>query len=111
MINNIEEVLKTESIAKLPHNYSSVVTEATCETGGYTTYTCSCGDTYTGDKTPAKGHDYAEGMCKNCGDSKIDNCSCNCHKGGFIGFIWKIVQFFWKLFKMNPICSCGVAHY
>ena len=106
-----EEVLKTESIAKLPHNYSSVVTEATCETGGYTTYTCSCGDSYTGDKTPAKGHDYVEGVCKNFGDSKIDNCSCNCHKSGFMGFIWKIINFFQKLFKTNKTCSCGVNHY
>ena len=40
-----------------------------------------------------------------------DACDHLCHKGGFMGFIWKIVQFFWKLFKMNPICSCGVAHY
>ncbi len=38
-------------------------------------------------------------------------CDHLCHKGGFMGFIWKIVQFFWKLFKMNPVCSCGVAHY
>lgn len=105
------EVLKTESIAKLPHNYSSVIKEATCETGGYTTYTCTCGYTYTGDKTSAKGHDYAEGVCKNCGDSKIDNCSCNCHKSGFMGFIWKIINFFNKLFKSNKICACGIAHY
>ena len=106
-----EEVLKTEAIAKLPHKYSSVVTEATCETGGYTTYTCTCGDTYTADKTPAKGHDYTEGVCKNCGDSKIDNCSCNCHKSGLSGLIWKILRFFYKLFKINPVCICGVSHY
>lgn len=106
-----EEVLKTEPIAKLPHNYSSVVTEATCEKGGYTTYTCTCGDTYTGDKTPAKGHDYAEGVCKNCGESKVENCSCNCHRSGFMGIIWKILRFFYKLFKINPVCGCGVSHY
>ncbi len=40
-----------------------------------------------------------------------DDCSCNCHKGGFIGFIYKILRFFWKLFKTNPVCACGVAHY
>ncbi len=38
-------------------------------------------------------------------------CDHLCHKGGFMGFIWKIVQFFWKLFKMNPVCECGAAHY
>ena len=30
------------------HSYESVVTDATCTEGGYTTHTCSlCGDTYT----------------------------------------------------------------
>ena len=105
------ETVKTESIAKLPHDYNSVVTEATCEKDGYTTFTCVCGDTYTGDKTPAKDHDYVEGVCKNCGDSKIDNCSCNCHKSGLMGIIWKILRFFYKLFKINPVCGCGVSHY
>ena len=38
-------------------------------------------------------------------------CDHLCHKGGFVGFIWKIVQFFWKLFKMNHVCECGAAHY
>ncbi len=48
--------------------------------------------------------------------SKLDNndnskCSCNCHKGGFMNLIWKILRFFYKLFGMNKTCSCGVAHY
>ena len=38
-------------------------------------------------------------------------CSCNCHKSGFMGFIWKIILFFNKLFKTNKICDCGLAHY
>ncbi len=41
----------------------------------------------------------------------VDNCSCNCHKGGFMGFIWNIINFFQKLFKINGTCDCGVAHY
>ena len=40
-----------------------------------------------------------------------DDCSCNCHKSGFMGFIWKIVRLLWKLFKKNPVCACGIAHY
>ncbi|MBQ7116588.1 MAG: leucine-rich repeat domain-containing protein [Clostridia bacterium] len=39
------------------------------------------------------------------------DCSHLCHKSGFMGFIWKIVQFFWELFKINPVCECGIAHY
>lgn len=44
-------------------------------------------------------------------DESENNCDCNCHKSGFMSFIWKIVRFFWKLFKMNPVCECGAAHY
>ncbi len=106
-----EEVLETEAIEKLPHNYSTTETEATCEKGGFTTYTCSCGDTYTGDKTPAKGHNYVEGVCENCGESKVDNCTHLCHKSGFLGFIWKIVRFIIKLFRVSPVCDCGISHY
>lgn len=106
-----EEVLETEAIEKLPHNYNSVVTEATCEAGGFTTYTCSCGDTYTDDKTPAKGHNYVEGVCENCGESKVDNCTHLCHKSGFLGFIWKIVRFIIRLFRVSPVCDCGISHY
>ncbi|MBR5825640.1 MAG: hypothetical protein IKY78_00995 [Clostridia bacterium] len=105
------ETVKTESIAKLPHNYNSVVTEATCEEDGYTTYTCSCGDTYTGDKTSATGHNYVEGICEACGESKVDNCNHLCHKTGFMGFIWKIVRFFCKLFGCQKVCDCGISHY
>ena len=38
---------------QLPHNYEAVVTEPTWETGGYTTYTCTCGDSYVSDYTDA----------------------------------------------------------
>ena len=69
------------------HNYNAVVTAPTCTAGGYTTYTCACGDTYTGDATEALGHNYesvvtapsmsAQGYtthtCANCGDSYVDS--------------------------------------
>ena len=40
------------------HNYEADVTEPTCISGGFTTYTCSCGDSYIADETDALGHDY-----------------------------------------------------
>lgn len=43
----------TESESVHQHEYQSVVTAPTCSSGGYTTYTCDCGDSYTGDQTPA----------------------------------------------------------
>ena len=42
------------------HAYAAAVTKPTCETGGYTVYTCACGDSYRGDETPAAGHQYTE---------------------------------------------------
>lgn len=39
------------------------------------------------------------------------SCDCKCHKSGFMGFIWKIINFFNKLFKINKTCACGEVHY
>ena len=38
------------------HHYVSVVTDPSCTEQGYTTHTCSCGDTYTDTYTNALGH-------------------------------------------------------
>ena len=46
-----------------------VTKEATCTEAGVKTYTCSCGATYTKD-IPAKGHNYNNGVCSNCGDKQ-----------------------------------------
>ena len=54
------------------HSYTSVVTKPTCTTAGYTTYTCSCGDSYTGNATAATGHSYVNGVCSTCGASASD---------------------------------------
>lgn len=70
------------------HDYSSTTTAPTCGSNGYTTYTCSCGDEYLADETPATGnHSYTtntiapttetEGYdlhsCSVCGTSYTDN--------------------------------------
>ncbi len=44
-------------------------------------------------------------------DEDTEECDHICHKSGFMGFIWKIVLFFQKLFGINPVCQCGEAHY
>ncbi len=51
----------------VPHHYEATVTEPTCETAGYTTYTCACGDSYVGDEVAAAGHQYLGGKCTVCG--------------------------------------------
>ena len=107
-----------ETVGKLPHAYTSVVTEPTCTKGGYTTYTCqNCSDSYVSDQTAALGHTDADGnqRCDRCNAdlSPEANCSCNCHKGGILGFFFKIKVFFWKLFGLTQYryCDCGKAHW
>lgn len=46
-------------IQKIPfhdHAYSTVIVPATCTRGGYTTYTCSCGESYVADHTDPLPH-------------------------------------------------------
>lgn len=47
------------------HSYTAVVTEPTCTEKGYTTYTCSCGDSYIADETSELGHSYGEYVSNN----------------------------------------------
>ncbi|MGN1443571.1 MAG: DUF6273 domain-containing protein [Acutalibacteraceae bacterium] len=55
----------------------------------------------------------ANGKCDVCGETldAVKNCTHLCHKTGFLGFIWKIINFFNKLFGINKTCSCGMRHY
>ena len=58
-----------ENVFTVPHTHKhvAVVTAPTCTVAGYTTYTCDCGDTYTGDEVAALGHDYKNGAkCVDC---------------------------------------------
>ena len=42
--------------------------------------------------------------------AEYDDCECNCHQGGIVGFFFKIVLFFQKLFENNLECFCGKKH-
>lgn len=49
----------TEAIAATGHVYTEKVVTPTCESDGYTIFTCNnCGDIYTGNVTEKLGHDY-----------------------------------------------------
>ena len=72
-------------------------------------------------------HDHTDknndGKCDTCGtdlgtkptnptpSSPSANCSHMCHSSGFLGFIWKIVNFFNNIFSINQYCSCGAKHW
>ena len=51
------------------HIYTPAVTVPTCTEQGYTTYTCTCGDSYVDNYTAATGHSHQNGACVNCGDT------------------------------------------
>ena len=69
------------------HSYTSSVTKPTCTQQGYTTHTCSCGDSYVDSYISALGHDHAAAVtaptcteqgytthtCTRCADRYIDS--------------------------------------
>ena len=75
---------KTETI----HSYKAVVTAPTCTEKGYTTHTCSCGDSYVDTYTNALGHAWDNGKvtkeptetetgvkaftCTRCGETRTE---------------------------------------
>ena len=49
------------------HSYTAVVTKPTCTNKGYTTYICTCGDSYVSDYADVIGHSFVNGACSECG--------------------------------------------
>ncbi|MBQ3161099.1 MAG: hypothetical protein IJC04_03115 [Oscillospiraceae bacterium] len=43
--------------------------------------------------------------------SPADDCDHLCHKDGILGFLWKIICFFYRLFNIQQYCDCGAIHY
>ncbi len=58
-------------------DYNAVVTAPSCTEGGYTTYTCECGHSKTGDETDPMGHSFANGCCTLCGEQEEVNYQLN----------------------------------
>ncbi len=69
---------------------------------------------------PTKAHadNDGDGKCDECyrvlytGDDGEGSCGCICHKDNFLmKILFKIVNFFWKLFKISKTCECGAVHW
>jgi len=70
------------------HDYKPTVTPSTCTTDGYTTYTCECGESYTGDIVPA-GHKMttvaaANPTCTTVGYNEHSACTGCDYKEGYV---------------------------
>ena len=91
------------------HTYKAVETAPTCTEKGYITYTCECGNSYVED-IDSTGHNdiHNDGICDNCGTKLCDH---DCHKEGFAGFLWRIINVFNMLFGLSKTCECGANHF
>jgi hypothetical protein len=79
----------------LGHSYERVVTAPTCTTTGFTTYTCSCGDSYIADKVAALGHSYKDATC-----TAPATCSvCGTSTGSKLGHSYRYTK------NVNPTTS------
>ena len=79
-------------LSALNHDYQAVTVEPTCETDGYTVFTCSrCKDSYTADPTDKLGHQFGawspNGTASQSADCLRDGCahtgSTDCRKFTF----------------------------
>ena len=84
LMRNSSSGWNTLGLVKLhSHSYTSVVTAPTCTAAGYTTYTCTCGDSYTADEVVALGHTevidaVVDASCTATGLTEGKHCSvCN----------------------------------
>ena len=62
------------------HSYKKVITAPTCTEKGYTTYTCSCGDSYVDDYINAIGHSFTKYASNNdatCTKNGTETAKCD----------------------------------
>ena len=115
---------KEEELPPHEHSYVATVTNPTCLSDGYTTYTCECGEEYVADQTDALGHKFLEyvfdvnstctedgtetASCENPGcvvtDTRIKLDSKNDH-----AFVECVVSE--EYFKAEATCSSGSIYY
>ena len=48
------------------------MTAPTCTEGGFTTYTCECGESYIADEVPALGHEWNGTSCTRCDETRVN---------------------------------------
>jgi hypothetical protein len=78
----VTDTKNIENIDITDHSYTTTVVEPTCESKGYTLYTCAdCGNTYKDDEQQALGHDYQvtasaiEATCTTAGSTEEKICT------------------------------------
>ena len=100
--SNCNTIVGSEKIEATGHLFSEYVSnnDATESKDGTKTATCIlCSATNTVTDEGSK-----------LGESP-DDCGHICHRTGISSIFWKVIKIFWKLFRLNPVCECGAAHY
>jgi hypothetical protein len=109
--------IKSVDTVFVPDNHGTLKTVnqkvPTCQSKGYTgdKQCVQCKKIVEkGNETSYGKHDIrTNGKCHVCGTAA---CTHMCHKNDGKGTGWyRFCLFFWKLFKMNKTCSCGMYHY
>lgn len=106
-----------ERTEKTVHTWTWVVdSDATCSSNGTMHQECEkCDATQNAGTVIPETDNHkdadGDGVCNSCGKVLIKACGHICHKKGFVGFIWRIVNIFNKLAGTNKTCDCGEAHY
>ena len=86
------------------HSYTSKITNPTCTEGGYTTFTCDCGDTYTADQTDATGHIYCEKVTSpTCADKGYTTYTCSACGNSYTGNETAATGHSWGSWKVTKV--------
>lgn len=79
----------TESIEQHSHSYIAVTMAPTCSSGGYTLYSCACGDSFTAEETAELGHDWIEHTERVSAGQEAheicEDCGMDLTAGGIVG--------------------------
>lgn len=117
-----ETVIRTDSNGNKIYGAHTLVVvngkPATCTTDGHTDYSrcIICDQVTESEVLPATGHsdNNHNGNCDRCNYlmNASGKCGCFCHNDSFFGkLLYRFVNFFWKLFKINKNCECGSNHW
>jgi len=106
---------KEETIPKLSgnhtHEYTAVVTEPTCSSGGYTTHTCVCGHTYADMQTSAVNHAYTHKHTESEHWQECEYCRNTTTKSAHKFGAWITVVKPGYTFEGEKQCKCKVCGY
>ena len=88
------------------HKYTATVEKPTCTEQGYTIFTCSCGESYIGSRTEAKGHTYTATV-KNptCTKQGYTTFTCYCGESYIDMYVDSLGHSFGEWYTQDSTCE------